>query len=180
MNDTFAITLTTEEQEIARQIELDQSKVRDHEKWQRNSDLALRLFISLYRRNGIPAHRWAWLEDPEYFVGGRGNSRREMFERNGSKGEDMVRHNNFLAYIQYFIFGPNLPSQTIEAFADKVMSCGQVTSGDIVPLGTLARKLTRERGLVSSVAAEEFMKLAVELGMSAGQATSIRTQVMRA
>lgn len=180
MKDTFAITLTPEEQDIVRQIEFDQSKVREHEHWLRNSDLALRLFSSVFHRNGIPPHRWAWLDDPEYFVGGRGKSRRDVFERNGSRDEEMVRHNNFLAHIRYFVFGPALPSRTIETFAAKVASCGNVTSGDIVPLGVLARKLTRDAELVPSEAAEEFMKLALELDMSISQATSIRAQVMRA
>ena len=42
-----------------------------------------------------------------------------------------------------------------------------VTSGDIIPLGDTAKRLTRDHHLDKHAAAEEFYKLALEHGMVA-------------
>jgi hypothetical protein len=117
--------------------------------------------------------------DPDYNIGGHGISRKERFERN-ARGKDIMTHVDFLRYLRYFIYGPALRDGAIEAFQAKVASCGMVTSGDIIPLGDLAKRLMQTHGLQSGKAAEEFYKLALECGLQEGEARSIRYRVHRA
>jgi hypothetical protein len=65
-------------------------------------------------------------------------------------------------------------------FTAKVAECGHVTSSDIVPLGTFTRQQTRAHRLDAARAAEEFYKLALDLGLGTGTAASIRDAVKRA
>ena len=87
-----------------------------------------------------------------------------------------MRNPAFLKHLRYFLYGPALPDTVIAAFRQKVMDCGMVTSGDIVPLGDEAKRLTRAHGLEPAQAAEEFYKLALECGLD-GDAKSIRDAV---
>lgn len=41
----------------------------------------------------------------EYFPGGRGRSRADVFEKNGTRGEAIFRHPHFLTYLRYFLYG---------------------------------------------------------------------------
>ena len=55
-----------------------------------------------------------------------------------------------------------------------------VTSGNIIPLGDSAKKLTRTHGLDKGHAAEEFYKLALECDLAEYEARSIRDRVKKA
>lgn len=180
MKDTFAIPLSPEEEELVRKIEFDGLRRMDPEHWRKNGELALELVRSIQGRNAIPAHRWDWFVEPEYNVGGHGSSHRDIFEKNGTRGNDIARHAHFLPFLHYFIYGPDLPAAVIDAFQAKVDECGMVTSGDVIPLGKTARQLTKNAGLNRKKAAEEFFKLALELDLGEGTGLSVRTQVMRA
>lgn len=169
------IELTDEEQALVDQIELDQTKVRDHEQWKTNSDLAFSLITSLLKRKAVPEHRLRYFTDPVYNRGDHGKSRKDRFLANSKTIDTMFRHNNFLAYIRYFIYGPNLPESLIASFGKAVEACGNVTSGDIDPLRTRARALARQYGL-NRADADEFYKLALET-MEYFYADSIRDAV---
>jgi hypothetical protein len=179
MKEAMAVTLTPEEQDLVRRIEFDGLKLRDSEHWHANGALALDLVQSIQNGNAIPAHRWAWFTEPQFNVGGHGSSHLERFEQNGTRGNDVSRHAHFLPYLHYFIYGPNLPGSVIEAFEEKVNACGQVTSGDVIPLAKAARQLARDVGLDRKDAAEEFFKLALELDLGESTGMSIRNQVMK-
>lgn len=169
------IELTDEEQEIVGQIELDQMKVRDHEQWKTNSELAFNLITSLLKRKAVPDHRLRYFTDPTYNRGDHGKSRKDRFLANSKTIDTMFRHNNFLAYIRYFIYGPNLPASLIASFAETVKGCGDVTSGDTELLRKEARALARRYGF-NRADAEEFYKMALEF-MWYSYAESVRDAV---
>jgi len=132
---------------------------------------------SLISRKAIPEVRTKYFTDPEFNVGGRGRSRADIFEKNGTCGEDIFRHTHFLKYLHYFLYGPDLPAEVAGAFRKKVFDIGFVTSSDIVPLGAFARQLTRTNRLDGGHAAEEFFKLALDCGLELYEARSIRDSV---
>ncbi|TCK27976.1 hypothetical protein EV667_1972 [Ancylobacter aquaticus] len=172
------IELTPEEEKLDREIEYEALNLRDHIQANANADRVVALLRSLRARNAVPSHRMRYFTDADYNVGGRGSSRKEQFERNGNRGEDIVRNGHFLEVMRYFVYGPDLPAVTISAFAAKVSECGMVTSSDISGLSAEARRLARQTGLPKRKAADEFYKLALET-MGHGYASSIRDGVMQ-
>jgi hypothetical protein len=86
-------------------------------------------------------------------------------------------HGNFLPYLRYFIFGPDLPRDVIDQFWRLVLSAGFVTGGDIAGIRLFARSKVRERGLNLRTSPDEFFKLAIECGLDASYARTIRDDV---
>lgn len=128
----LAIALTPDEQGLASQINFDALALRGPDDVRRNGAIVSALIRPLIARKAIPEARVRYFNDPEYFVGGRGSSRRQMFERNGTWGEEIFYHPHFLEYLRYFLNGPDLPRQVIDAFREEVARCGNVTSSDVV------------------------------------------------
>jgi hypothetical protein len=177
MAGKLTIELTPAEQELLDQLELDAGALKGQAMAARNGERAAKLTeLLLARQAAIPPRRIAYFTQPEYCIGGRGKSYKELFERNLRQGS-MLEHPHFLAYLRYFIHGPDLPESVIDAFAAKVGECGHVTSSDIVPLAKYARQLARSCGLDPRDASEEFYKLALEHGLDSGYAEIIRKQV---
>lgn len=174
----FKLALTEEEEALLPRVTLDALAVPGPDAVRENGERAAELTAMLLERKAIPEHRVRYFTDPDYYIGGRGSSRKQLFERNTS-GPAMLRHPHFLDYLRYFIYGPNLPQGVMESFRDSVEACGYVTSGDIAPLAKEARTLTRNHGLDSYTAAEEFFKLALELDLSPSQARPIRDSVKK-
>jgi hypothetical protein len=175
------IELTPAERELLEKIDFAPSRqTHDADAAQEICNAAGELTRALLQRKAIPEVRIRFFTDPAYNVGGRGSSRRQVFEKNGTKGDAIFSHPHFLKYLRYFLYGPDLPEAVINDFQQKVFDCGSVTSGDIVPLGDYARQLTRSRGLDKGKAAEEFYKLALDCGLDEGEARSIRDAVKKA
>ena len=92
----------------------------------------------------------------------------------------IFRHGNFVEYLRYFVYGPDLPKPIIEAFQQKVIDCGEpFTSGDSITVGNVARQLARSHGLEAGHAAEECYKLALDCGLDADDARSVRDAVKK-
>lgn len=91
------IPLTPEEQRLRAQIEFEPHHLspRFHEALIRSCDAAKPLALSLIKRDAIPAIRWTYFTDPEYNVGSK-RSRLEIFQGNGTRGEDILEHGHFL------------------------------------------------------------------------------------
>lgn len=175
------IELTQQEQEWLSNLELDQSKVTDHDDWERNSEIAAALTKSLLDRKAIPAQRLKYFVDPDYRTGRMKGSRFDIFKRNGRDFEDTIRHSNFLKHLRYFVFGANLPEPILSSFSQAIKDCGEyVSSGDAYDLSRNARTLYRQSGLEREFAADEFFKLSIDLGVSASEAMSIRKAVIDA
>jgi hypothetical protein len=71
------------------------------------------LMESLLVHDAIPEIRRRYLTDPDLNVRGRNKSRIDGFELNGTRGRNIFKHGNFLKYLRYLIFGPNLPEVTV-------------------------------------------------------------------
>lgn len=173
------VTLTNEEKEIADSMTFDQGELVNwgYERAQSNGEAALKLLKSLLSRNAVPEIRMRYFTDPDMFPGGRGKSRKDIWKRNGTVGDDIARHPNFLDELRYFIYGANLPPSVIAEFTAAFEGCGQVSSSDIVPLGKTARRIARAYRLQPYEAQDEFFKLALDLGLWPPYAASIRKAV---
>lgn len=176
------IELTVEEKALLGRIDFAPASPKKHdpEHWNAVGEAALGLMKSLIARKAIPDVRSKYFTDPDFNVGGRGRSRAEIFEKNGTHGEAIFRHPHFLKYLHYFLYGPELPPPVIEGFQRKIADMGLITSSDIVPLGAFSRQLTRANGLRGGDSAEEFFKLALDCGLELCEARSIRDSVKAA
>ncbi len=131
----------------------------------------------LLKRNAIPEVRLLYFTDPERNPGGRGKSREQIFESNGTSGDDILAHPSFMQHLRYFVFGPRLPSDVIKTFKDAARFSGYLTGGDIVDLLPVARGIVRSHSLNPYEASEEFFKLALECGASPSSANDLRKTV---
>ena len=68
----------------------------------------------LLQRNAIPSVRLLYFSDPDRNPGGRGKSRKQIFESNGTFGKQIFAHPNFMKHLRYYIFGPKLPYDVIK------------------------------------------------------------------
>lgn len=174
------VSLTEKELELCRQICF--SSISD-----KPSDIELRQSIepayelakSLLERKAIPLIRIQYFKDPEFNINGRGKSRKNIFEQNGTKGESILRHPHFHPFLRYFIFGPDLPSNIIEEFNLLVNECEPVTSGDFEKFCNLARQQIRNFSIDKDTAAEEYFKLCLELGLGNGMSRTVRDNIMK-
>jgi hypothetical protein len=151
----------------------------DHDRLRASIEPAFQLTKSLLKREAVPDVRLRYVTDPELNVRGHGKSRIEVFERNGTRGDDIFRDPNFHKYLRYFVVGPELPSSTIAAFTELAKRCGMITSGDCDAFCNLARSEARRCGLSKRQAAEELFKLSLEVGLDDGMSRIVRDSVMR-
>jgi len=96
------------------------------------------------------------------------------------QSDDVFRHGNFVKYLRYFLYGPDLPETVIESFQRKVIRCGKpFTSSDANEIADFARGLTRSHGLDTYKAPGEFYKLALDCQLDTEDAGVIRQSVMQ-
>jgi len=170
------IELTPQEQVIVDQITFDERGIDDHESYVANGALVRELMHHLMQRDAIPENRVAYFVDPDYFIGGRGKSHQDVFERNRCRGDAVFEHAHFLKNLRYFLFGPDLPNAVQTQFKEAVDDCGMLTSSDIIPLANTARDLARRSNLGRD-SHEEFFKLALDAGLNPGDARFARDKV---
>ncbi|MYA59938.1 MAG: hypothetical protein F4X40_05190 [Chloroflexi bacterium] len=184
--EKFHIGLTDEEAALVASIQLrvpTSADVRDV--YLCNESNVPCLMGLLLGRRAIPDARLRYWSDPEYCTARGKLSYEQNFASNGSTGREAYQHLHFLPFLRYFLFGCELPDAAIELFETGLGLEGikpeSFTSGDHEPMWKLARKLTRKYGLVKrkQCAAEEFLKLCLDLGFDIHTARSVRDQVMR-
>ncbi len=177
--NSFKIDLKPDEQSLLEKIEFDINVVqpRGTNEVSKNANLAADLAEILMDRNGVPAHRLRYFSSPDYNVYGLGKSHQQVFESNGNRGRELLKHPNYLGFLRYFIFGANLEDVVRDSFKTRVENCGFVTSGDESRLGRYAKKLIKEHELVPSNVQEEFYKLALDCGIDHMRAKSIRKAI---
>jgi hypothetical protein len=171
----FAIALEPAELAALAKIEMDMGKLR-HESAQTNAPAVVELMQMLIKRRAIPEVRVRYWQDPEYHNGRVKSSHKGLFERNGNKGNEIYEHPHFLPYLNYFLYGANLPATVKAALKAKVGNPEWLSSSDIVPLAKFARTLARQNGL-DRTADEEFFKLALDIGLPLYTAGAIRKAV---
>ena len=133
---------------------------------------------SLIDRKAIPDVRWRYFVDPDFSIG-KHKSHRQIFEKNGTRGEAILRHPHFHKYLRFFVIGPDLPASTMASFEACIRGCHPVTSGDQEAFCQLARREVRTHSLDRKQAAEEFFKLSLELGLDVDMARAVRDAVMK-
>lgn len=169
------IELTERESELLSQIKFGATS---HEERRASIAPMAALSESLLTRGAIPEVRLLYFTDPERNPGGRGKSREQIFERNGTAGEEIYAHPSFLKFLDYFIHGPNLPPSIVAKFKETMSFSGYLTSGDINDLIPAARAAVRTARLNPHDAAEEFHKLALECGAMPSSAERIRKSIL--
>jgi hypothetical protein len=139
------------------------------------------LIFLLLERGAIPEIRLNYFTQPEFNTAGRGKrSYRDVFEENGTRGNDIFEHSHFLSFLRYFIAGPDLPADTIDGFCEIIDEDDGHATGDTIDLlRRFVRSEIRTKGLGSN-APEEFFKLSIETGMDAQTAGRIRKEAIRA
>lgn len=168
------ILLTDEEQKLFSLIKFNWNT---HDELHRSLEAMSLLAKSILDRGAIPQVRISYFTDPEFNPGGRGKSREEIFEANGTCGDEILRHPHFLRHLEYFLCGPNMPAVAVDAFKTKLLESGYLTGGDINDLAPFARACVRSNGLKPHAAAEEFFKLAIDCGARPAYADSLRKSV---
>jgi hypothetical protein len=172
------IELTPEESAIRDRLILRQEELHGRfDVAESNGKLACQLMHVLLARNAIPESRLRYFDDPDYKPGRLKGSRKQMFERNRTKGDDIYRHANFLQHLRYFLLGAELPATIADEFAARVLACGNVSPSESLELGKLARTLTRKHGLASHDVGVEFLRLSLDCGMYYGHALRIQKMV---
>lgn len=176
----YHIELTPGESTLLSQIDLrtaHASHDEGHAAYNANKVPILALVRSLSERRAVPPERLNYWNEPAYNTGRIKTSRKGLFERNRCTGEDIYTHPHFLPHLRYFLFGADLPDAVIEAFEQGVGNPKWITSGDIVPMGKLARDLTRRHGLDKQDASDEFYKLCLDMGLGLDTACSVMRAV---
>ena len=176
-----AIELKAEEKALVARIDFKPESLEEHAPghWNVVGDASLRLMKSLVARKAIPEVRTRYFTDPAFNIGGRGRSRAQIFQKNGTRGDAVFRHPHFLKYLHYFLYGPDLPPRVIEGFRQRISDVGWVTSSDIVPLGNYARQLARSHTLHGRDVAEEFFKLGLDCGLDVSDARCVYDEVRK-
>lgn len=163
------VQLTAEEAQLYAQI----PNVPSHDGWLQVADAMENLFLSLLDRDAIPEIRLKLFFDSAFAETGS-KSRQEVFESNGTSGNDIFRHPNFIPYLRYFIDGPRLPRTAIDGLC-RILNENIGTSGEVMDqYRQHARAVVRTHRLVSSTAATEFFRLGLEIGMSDFAARTLR------
>ena len=165
------VKLTQEEKNLWQKI--------DYDELRESIEPAYKLSKSLLKRKVIPSIRIKYFTEPEFNIGGRGKSREEIFKRNGTEGELILKHPGFHKYLKYFILGPDLPLEIINEFRKLVDNCKPVTSGDIELFCKLSSKQVKANQLYSNSIAEEYYKLCLELELSEVMARIIRDKIKK-
>lgn len=137
-----------------------------------SSGTAASLMHLLLARQAIPEIRLRYFTDPKFNIGLK-KSRKQVFVANGTKGEAILKHPHFLPYLQYFIYGPQLPKKIIYEFLHLISDI----DAERDELRKFARNMTRQFELNPREACEEFFKLALECGMNVDDARSVRDAV---
>jgi len=168
------IELTERELQLLPQIAFDWTT---HEELRASIMPMVTLADLLLKRQAIPEVRLLYFTDPERNPGGRGKSRKQVFESNGTAGEEILAHPHFLPYLRYFVYGPNLPSDIIQTFKEAAAVSGHLSGHDIHDLLPAAKAAVRSSRLEPHDAADEFHKLALECEALPSNAAMLRQSV---
>jgi len=142
----------------------------------KGSEASVLLVDSLLKRQAIPEVRLQYFINPLYNIHSK-RSHKDIFEMNGTHGEDIVRHPHFWPYLYYWIHGPDLPKKTKQEFITLVRKEEYISGSDIPVFRDFVRTETRKYGLKPKEASEEFYRLALECGIVEHLARMIRDYV---
>ena len=169
------IALTDAERELLKKIAFDSSV---YEELRASIEPMAALAESLLDRRAVPEVRLLYFTDPERNRKGRGRSWQQIFEANGTAGDEVLAHPNFLRFLYYFVHGPKLPEPIVRAFKTAAaLSGGRLSSHDVKELTPKAKTAVKSERMEPRSAAEEFHKLALEYGATASSAEALYRSV---
>ena len=93
------ISMNEEERKVFEQIEFSEEVVMSKDVAIQNGNLVLSLLKKLTDRDAIPSVRILYFTSPEYNVGGRGRSKKEVFEKNGTSNTCISCHTLNIFYL---------------------------------------------------------------------------------
>lgn len=164
-----SIELTESETELYSRI----SESPAHDGWNDIAKAMEALVESLLNRNAVPEIRLRLFCDSDYAETGN-KSRQQVFESNGTTGSGIYRHPHFIPYLRHWIDGPSLPQEAIDGLCT-ILNENLGTSGMVMDqYRKHARASIRKHGLSPSIAATEFFRLGVEIGMEIDEARTLR------
>lgn len=170
-----SIDLTDEEAELYKKI----FRPLSPEHWPETEAAMEALTASLLDRDAVPEIRQRLFADST-FAETYNRSPREAFEINGIRGNDIFRHVDFLPYLRHFIHGPDLPRPIIDGLIT-ILNEDRGTAGMVLKqYEQFARKSVKAYRLSRSIAATEFYRLGVEVGMSVASAHTLRKAALSA
>jgi len=171
------IELTDVEKKLVAQIDLRDDLplgVDGHAVYLANREPILALLRSLTARGAILKHRIAYWTDPRHNPGRVKGSHRDVFARNGSEGAEAYTHPHFIPFLRYFLYGADLPLHVIEEFEKQVGNPDWFSGSDIIRLTKKTREIVRKYRMKDWRGGDEFYKLALDNGLSASNAESVR------
>lgn len=181
--EKYHIELTKDEAALLSKIDMRTSHASHeerHDAYKANRKPILALVRSLSERRALPNERLNYWNDPAYNPGRIKASRKGVFERNGCLGDDIYIHPHFIRHLRYFLFGADLPESLISEFSQGIGDPLWETSSDDLSIGKRARYLAQHHGLDMAIAAEEFFKLCLDLGLGLDPAVRVKRTVQRA
>ena len=131
---------------------------------------------SLIKRKAIPAHRFKWMEDPDFFIGSK-KSRLQVFSENFGASDDRIfeyPHWYAMGYLPFLVGVISLPDHVVEQFRRDAES----RMNNAYDMGMKYRGLAKSLKLPKK-AAEEFFKLALDCGYDPYDCRSIRDIIHR-
>jgi hypothetical protein len=133
---------------------------------------------SLLSRGVIPEVRFNYFIKPEYNLSNPKKSHEEIFETNGTKGEEILSHPHFLRYLKYFIQGAELP-KSLKAELVALKENHSYDDDFAEDASPIIRKHFKSFGSIERTSfAEEVFKLCLDLNLPLAYAKLLRDKVM--
>lgn len=135
---------------------------------------------SLLKRKAIPEQRIKYFTDKELQTGRKHKSRQQDFESNGTKGDDIFRHPDFIKYLTYFIEGASIGSQhDIQIREIVAKNYYQDEAIEEIMYYLKSNSLLPSSKLDRDELADELFKLAVDLKIETYYCHHLRSKVRR-
>lgn len=173
------VELTEEEQKLYEDIiSLDISE--DYEKRVRKLDSLQLLTKSLLDRKAIPEQRIRFFTDKDFQFGGTKKSRKEVFESNGTKGQEIFKHPHFIKYLKYFVEGANLNLHLTKSILEIYSKChySDDAINEIYNLLKSNSLIPKDKSSRQELA-DEIFKLLVDLKIEPNYCHQIRKKIGR-
>ena len=136
-----------------------------------------RLFASLMDKKLIPQRRLRYLTQKELQTGYKKKSRLEIFEDNGTKGEEIFSHPHFLKYLRFFVEGPQVDEHILELIKG-VISENFDEDDQVEEFIRRVKQFVPSPKEARDKFAQEVFKLAVDMDWDPSSCHKVRNKVM--
>ena len=172
-NTVWKINLSEEENalfELVKQF----NREGDFDKNTECLNASCQLTLKLFSDDKIPQSRLDYFFEKEYNLSNSKASRKDVFEKNGTRELDIFKHGNFIKYLTYFVEGADL-----NAFI-KEKAVELITNSTYKDDGCKAFCTFLESNyLVKKEDFEEFFKLSIDADAGLIPSTDLRNKIMK-